>query len=94
MVDVSDESMTVRAMLTTVTLVLVGCGVQVRANDVVMTDALRKTDCATLVIDNTPDGRYLAHGCGKRLLYACERDSGFAMTKPGAIDNVGCREVK
>jgi len=70
---------------------LQACGVSVAAQDVVLVDALRKTDCARLDV-NYEGGRYIASGCGKRLVYACDRPAGTGMTKPSAIANAGCKE--
>jgi hypothetical protein len=58
---------------------------------VVTADALKKTDCADLTVTKE-NGGYLAAGCGKKLFYRCDRPSGTALTKPGAVANAGCRE--
>ena len=68
-----------------------GCGVSVAAQEVVRVDALRMTDCAHLEV-TYEGGQYIASGCGKRLVYQCDRPAGTALTKPGAIANAGCKQ--
>jgi hypothetical protein len=70
---------------------LAGCGVSIPSKDIVLADALRKTDCAALEVEQD-GGRYIASGCGKKLVYVCSRPAGFGASKPQAIANAECRQ--
>ena len=75
-------------------LSLSGCMMTVRADATVKMQAIRETDCSTIEVTQDATGAYEARGCGKVLLYRCNRPAGSGFTRPGALSSIDCRRVE
>jgi hypothetical protein len=75
-------------------LLLLACFKSVRAEDVVLSEAIRETQCADIALSRGDGGTYVAKGCGRKLVYACARAAGIGVTNPGTVDDTDCKKVE